>query len=380
MALIKKKSFLYGIWPVFEKECIHIIRSWQVRLLSLIMTAVEIVLIGIAIDTNVRQVPMVVYDMSNSQESREMIKSFLNTDTFLLVKQAYSDKEIYDTVVSGEARVALKIPSDYSRRISEGNANVLVLTDGSNSIVTTAALAAADGVAAQQSIKLTLAKSLVPSEQVNVEARQIILFNPNTYTPNFIIPGLVALHVQSIALMMAAGAVAREKEKGTIDQLYLTPAKPLGIIIGKLLPYGALGIIQQTVVLVMSYFVLNLTIQGSYILLLLLTLPFLWVCLAIGALISVTTNTLMAANQIAIALDLFSLFLGGVFFEITSMPKAFQWIASLIPTTHYINITRGIMVRGAGFEHLWYSALVMFSIGTIAMFIAAWRFKKQQSV
>ncbi|KAF0250596.1 MAG: antibiotic transport system permease protein [bacterium] len=380
MALIKKKSFLYGIWPVFEKECIHIIRSWQVRLLSLVMTAVEIVLIGIAIDTNVRQVPMVVYDMSNSQESREMIKSFLNTDTFLLVKQAYSDKEIYDTVVSGEARVALKIPSDYSRRVAEGNANILVLTDGSNSIITTAALAAADGVAAQQSIKLTLAKSLVPSEQVNVEARQIILFNPNTYTPNFIIPGLVALHVQSIALMMAAGAVAREKERGTIDQLYLTPAKPLGIIIGKLLPYGALGIVQQTIVLVMSYFVLDLTIQGSYFLLLFLTLPFLWVCLAIGALISVTTDTLMAANQIAIALDLFSLFLGGVFFEITSMPKAFQWIASLIPTTHYINITRGIMVRGAGFEHLWYSALVMFSLGTIAMLIAAWRFKKQQSV
>lgn len=380
MALIKKKSFLYGIWPVFEKESIHIIRSWQVRLLSLVMTAIEIVLIGIAIDTNVRQVPMVVYDMSNSQESRQIIKSFLNTDTFLLIKYVNTDKEIYDTVVSGEARVALKIPIDYSKRVNEGNANILVLTDGSNSIVTTAALAAADGVVAQQSIKLTLEKSLVPSEQVNIEARQIILFNPNTYTPNFIIPGLVALHVQSIALMMAAGAVAREKEKGTIDQLYLTPAKPLGIIIGKLLPYGLLGIAQQTVVLVMSYLVLKLDIQGSYFLLLFLTLPFLWVCLAIGALISVTTDTLMAANQVAVAIDLFSLFLGGVFFEISSMPKPFQLVSNLIPTTHYINITRGIMVRGAGFEHLWDSALIMFLFGTIFMLIAAWLFKKQESV
>lgn len=380
MGLIKKKSFLYGLWPVFQKECIHIIRSWQVRLISFIMTAVHIVIIGIALDTNVRQVPMIVYDMSNSNESRDIINSFLNTDTFLLVKRVNSDKEIYDTVVSGEARVAIKIPIDYSKRVAQGNANVLVLTDGSNSIVTTAALAAADGVAAQQSIKLTLEKSLVPSEQVRVEARQIILFNPNTYTPNFIIPGILALQVQSIALMMAAGAVAREKDKGTIDQLYLTPAKPLGIIIGKLLPYGLLGIIQQLIVLVMSYLMLGLVIKGSYFLLLFFTLPFLWVCLAVGALISVTTNTLMAANQIAVAIDLFSLFLGGVFFEVSSMPKFFQWMSALIPTTHYINITRGIMVRGAGFEHLWQSGLIMFISGTIFMLLAAWLFKKQESI
>lgn len=380
MGLIKKKSFLYGLWPVFQKESIHIIRSWQVRLISFIMTAVQIVIIGIALDTNVRQVPMIVYDMSNTEQSREIISGFLNTDTFLLVKRVNSDKEIYDTVVAGEARVAIKIPADYSKRIAEGNANILVLTDGSNSIVTTAALAAADGVAAQESVKLTMEKSLVPSEQVRVEARQIILFNPNTYTPNFIIPGILALQVQSIALMMAAGAVAREKDKGTIDQLYLTPAKPLGIIIGKLLPYGVLGIAQQLIVLVMSYLMLGLTIKGSYFLLLFLTLPFLWVCLAVGALISVTTNTLMAANQLAIAIDLFSLFLGGVFFEVSSMPKPFQWLSALIPTTHYINITRGIMVRGATFEHLWHSALIMFISGTIFMILAAWLFKKQESV
>jgi ABC-2 type transport system permease protein len=188
------------------------------------------------------------------------------------------------------------------------------------------------------------------------------------------------LHVQSIALMLAASAVAREKERGTIDQLYLTPAKPLGIIIGKLLPYGVLGIAQQTVILLMSYFVLKMTIQGSYFLLLLLTLPFLWVCLAIGALVSVTTNTLMAANQIAITISLLSLFLSGVFFEVSSMPKIFQWISTLIPTTHYINITRGVMIRGASLEHLWHSALIMLVLGTFIMIIAAWQFKKQKFV
>ena len=367
-----KPGPLSGFWPVFRKELIHLRRNSSLFIFLGFNTLVILLLLGFAIETNVRQIRTVVFDLSQSPESKELIQRLINTDTFNVTKMVFSDEELNDSIVSGEARVGIKIKADYSRQLLEGDpTSILVLLDGSNGIVTSQAGNVVNIVMLQETLKrFGVDTSLV-------EARSSILFNPDTKTPYFLIPGLIAIQLQGIILFFASTAVARERERGTLDQLYLTPVRPLAVIIGKMLPYSFMGFLQQLEILVFSYFAFGITIAGSYLSLLILTVPFLILALSIGLMISVRAETPVSATRLATTIDILSIFLSGYVFEIDSMPRVFQIFSRLLPTSHYIEICRGIIVRGADLEHLWQTGIIMLVMGTVITFLAAREFDKR---
>lgn len=367
--------FLSGLWPVFKKEVIQIRRDPATLFFALFVPLVELLLLGFAIDTNVRQIKTVVYDQAMTQESRQLVDRFINTDDFKVVRQVYADRELYEAVVSGEAKVAIKIPADYARNLLKGEtADIMVLVDGSDSAVTSEAVNVANGVALRESIKRLSARAQITA--IPVEPRHTVLFNPDTRSANFFIPGLIAILVQIMVIALIAFSIVRERERGTLEQLYLTPISPLGLMIGKMLPYGLLGFVEVCWVLALMRYVFAVPIHGSVLLLLLFSLPFILTILGLGLIISTRARTQAEAIQMAMATLLPSIFLSGYIFSLDNMPRVFWWISRFVPSTYYIDTLRGIILRGAGVSHLWMNGVMLLIMGTVMIVVASIRFRK----
>jgi ABC-2 type transport system permease protein len=373
MTLVKRKSNLFsGAWPVCRKEFTHISRDRATLFFALFIPVMQLVLFGLAIDTNIRQIPTMVLDEARTQESRRMLDMFANSDAFHLMAMARSDSELYNSIVAGKAKVGVKIPVDFSRRLQDGQqATVLVLIDGSDATVTSYAVNVSSGIMLQESLRRVLAGNRAP---MPLEARHAVLFNPSTRSANFFVPGLIAIVLQLMVIMLVAFSIVREREKGTLEQLSLTPVSPLGLMVGKMTPYGLLGFLELCTILLLMRFLFSVPIHGSLLLLLLLSLPFLLTTLGLGLLISTKAKTQVEAFQLAVGTLLPSVFLSGYMFMIENMPVVFQWISHVVPATYYISILRGIVLRGAGFGDLWVNAVVLLAMGTAAVLLAARQF------
>jgi ABC-2 type transport system permease protein len=227
----------------------------------------------------------------------------------------------------------------------------------------------------QESLKRTAALSAVSRP---LEARVAVLFNPATRSANFFVPGMIAIVLQSMIIMLVAFSIVRERERGTLEQLTLTPVAPLGLMVGKMIPYGLLGFLELGTILVIMRFVFFVPIHGSLLLLLVLSIPFLLTVLGLGLLISTRAKTQTEAFQLAMGTLLPSVFLSGYMFMIENMPQVFQWVSHIIPATYFIAILRGIILRGAGLEQLWMQALVLLVMGCSAIGMAAVQFVRKQ--
>jgi ABC-2 type transport system permease protein len=363
-------GLFYGLVPVCRKEFTHIVRDRGTLFFALLIPVLQLFLFGFAVDTNIRQIPTVVLDESRTQDSRSLIDSFANTDVFRLVSYAASDDALYETIRAGKARVGIKIPYDYARRLQDGTtASILVLIDGSDSTVAGQAVTVSNGVALQQSVTRLLTSASTP-----IEVRPQVLYNPATRSANFFVPGLIAILLQVMIILLIALSLVRERERGTLEQLTMTPVAPLGLMVGKMLPYGALGFAELCGILTIMRVIFQVPIHGSVITLLVMSLPFLLTVLGIGLLISTRARTQAEAFQLAMGTVLPSVFLSGYIFLIDNMPAFFQGISRIIPATYYIRILRGIILRGAGVPDLWTNAAVLTLMGCLAILAAAWQF------
>jgi ABC-2 type transport system permease protein len=365
-----------GVWPVCRKEFTHIGRDRATLFFALFIPVIQLLFFGFAIDTNVRQIPTVVFDQAHTQESRRLIDSFQNSDAFQVIEYANSDETLYGRIREAKAKVGIKIPVDFSRRLLDGDtASILVLVDGSDSSVTSYAVNVSNGIMLQESLKRAAELSAVNRP---LEARVAVLFNPATRSANFFVPGMIAIVLQSMIIMLVAFSIVRERERGTLEQLTLTPVAPLGLMVGKMIPYGLLGFLELCTILILMRFVFSVPIHGSLLLLLLLSIPFLLTVLGLGLLISTKAKTQTEAFQLAMGTLLPSVFLSGYMFMIENMPQVFQWVSHIIPATYYIAILRGIILRGAGLEQLWMQALVLLVMGWSAIGMAAVQFVRKQ--
>src|SRR5207253_9290557 len=277
-----------------------------------------------------------------------LIAQFENTSFMRVVDQVTSRPELQRAIVSGRAQVAIEIPPDYSRNLAAGRqADVLVMIDGSDSSVATQALAAANGVILQQGLQSLLEKA--GQRQPIVEAHPVRMFNPDSRSANLLIPGLVAILLTFSGTILSAFAIVKERERGTLEQLMVTPVSPLAVVIGKLLPYLALAYIQLIIVLILMVEVFKVPIHGSTMLLLGLSSVYLLALLSLGLLISSRAKSQMEAIQIAQGFLLPSIMLSGYIFPIASLPVPLQWLSRMLPATHFINISRAIIIRGASF-------------------------------
>lgn len=361
-----------GFGAVFYKESLHIRRDFSTLFFSLIIPVLQMFLLGYGIDTNIRQINTVIYNADGRQESRELLDRLRNSDTFHLVRYVNNDRDLNDAIISGKCRVGVKIPVDYSDRLlHQTGAQVLVLIDGSDSSVAGQAINVTTAIGLDESLHRVLANS---DASFPVEMRPKILFNPDSRSPNFFLPGLVAVLLLNVTTFLTAFSIVREKERGTLEQLFVTPVRPMGLLLGKLLPYLGIGFFELSMLLVAMRFLFRVPIHGNVILLAFLSLPYLFVSLSLGILISSKATTQAQAMQLAFLTILPSIFFSGYIFPRETMPKFFYILSYFVPAAYYINITRGIILRGAGWVHLWSDALVLFMMGSFLLIIAARRF------
>ncbi len=355
-----------GFLPVLKKEAKQMIRDRGTLQFAMMVPALQLVLFGL-IDTNVRHVRTVVFDQSRTQESRQLVTDFVNTSYFDVVAYAPSHAALRELIVAGRASVGVEIPPDYGRRRLNGQpADILVLVDGSDSTVSSAALAAANGLTLSRSV--TELAERAGARDLPIRTHPLFLFNPDSRSANLLIPGLVAILLTFSGTLLAAFAIVRERERGTLEQLMVTPASPVAVVLGKLLPYLALAFAQLLFVLALMVFVFRVPIHGSLPLLLGLAVVYLFALLALGLVISSWARTQMEAIQIAQMFLLPSIMLSGYIFPLSSLPAPLRLVSQVLPATHFIAIARGIIIRGASFPDLWHNvaALVVIAVLLVA--------------
>lgn len=363
-----------GFGAIFYKETLHVRRDFGTLFFSLIIPLLQMVLLGFGIDTNVRNVNTVIYNADGRRESRELIDRLKNSDTFHVMRYVQNDHDLNDTIVAGRARVGIKIPVDYSDRLlHQTGAQVLVLIDGSDSSVAGQAINVTTAIGLDESLK----RVLQDRAPMAVEMRPKLLFNPDSRSPNFFLPGLTAILLLNVTTFLTAFAIVREKERGTLEQLFVTPVRPFGLLLGKILPYFAIGFFELCLILTFMRFVFRVPIHGSVFLLAFLSLPYIFVSLSLGILISSKANSQGEAMQMAFLTILPSVFFSGYIFPRETMPWFFHAISYLVPASYFINITRGVILRGATLAHLWRDALALFAIGTFLLVVAARRFQNK---
>jgi ABC-2 type transport system permease protein len=364
------------IWSVARKEVYHILRDPQTLFFTLFVPIMELFLLGYAINTNVKHVHTVVYDACNTQESRQLLQQFENSEDFDVVKMVYTDEELSEAIVAGRARVGIKIPSDYSEQLQKGQtAQLLILVDGSESSVAGEAVNVGNAIALRES----LARLLGDTKPIPIEARPRVLFNPDTRSANFFIPGLMVVMCQMMATMLSANAIVREKENGTLEQLFMTPIRPGELILGKMGPYIVLTLLEFCMIAFLMGLIFQVPIHGSFMTLLMLALPFVLTMLGVGLWISTRASTREAAGQVAMGTMLPSIFLSGYVFPVDSMLPFFKVLSALFPTTWMIDAARSVILRGGGWQELWFHALVLWTMAIVMLTIGSVMFRKRLS-
>jgi ABC-2 type transport system permease protein len=373
---------IQGFGAIFYKEARHMRRDPMAILFALVLPVLQIIILGAAIDTNIRQVRTAVYDASGSSlmtdvpgssVSRAFLDRLRNADTFRIYKYVHSDAELNEEMISGRASVGVKIPLDFDRNLLEGKqAQVLVLVDGSDSNVAGQAVNVSGSIGLDESLR-----RMMPQGQVNpIEVRPKMMFNPASRSPNFLLPGLMSVLLIMVTVMLTAFSIVREKERGTIEQLFVTPVRPLGLMLGKIMPYFVTGIIEFAVLIAFMRFAFQIPIHGNVWVLAGLTTGYLFVNLAIGMLISSKANSQAEALQFCLVVMLLSIFLSGFMFPRETMPLWAYFVSHFVPATYMIQIARGVILRGAGLAQLWFNGVVLLAMGAGLLLLAAKRFKK----
>jgi ABC-type multidrug transport system permease subunit len=316
--------------------------------IALAIPILQLLLLGF-IDQTVRHLPTVVVDQDHSRLSRKFMDELRATNTFEITSVTTNPNEARNQIVSGRAKVGVVIPPDFQdKRLQGKQAKILVLIDGSDSSVSAQALASVNGLAA--SVTLEETKRAAPWAQLGfgVSVQPIILFNPDGRTANYIIPGLIAFVIKTIGMVMTAIAIVRERERGTLEQLLVTPVHPLGLMLGKLAPYLIVGLIENAVLLAIMQFGFGVPIRGNLIFLFAVSTIFLFACLSIGLFISTRAQTQPEALQMSQLFMLPSFFLTGYLFPVAGLPLVLYALGRILPATHMIEVMRGVVLRDAG--------------------------------
>lgn len=363
-----------GIGSVIYKESIHIIRDPRTLFLMLIVPAIQLTIFGYAIELDVKNIPTAVYNLDGRTESKRLVDQFVNSGYFEIVDVVFSDDALKGALVRGDARVGIKIPPNYTDRVrANKQAQLQILIDGSDSTIAMQALNVSTGLTLRHSLERILEDAQVAPV---IDARPRMLFNPAMRTANFMVPGLVGIVLQIVTMILTAFAIVREKENGTLEQLMVTPVSRLGLMVGKLAPYGLVGVLETAMVLLIMRFVFRVPIAGNLLLLAGFALIFLFTSLGIGLLISTIAQNQVQAIQLAFIVMLPSVLLSGFIFPVEAMPRPIQFISAVLPVTYFVNILRGIILRDADFADLWVHGMWLVVIGLVLLTISTRRFRK----
>ena len=353
------------------------------RLFGVVIVApiLQLGILGYAATTDVKDVPLVVVDADRSRASRDLIGRFEGSDNFTIAGVLGSTDEIDPWLEEGRAWMALSIPAGYGRLIDSGQtASIQVVADGTDSNSTTVALGYARVLVGGYAQDLLAARAggRPPERLVNAAIR--VWFNPNLESRDFMVPGIVAMLLLAVTTTLSGAAIVREREVGTLEQLNVTPLARWELTVGKLLPYGFIGVVDVVLVLIVAIYWFQVPMRGSIALLLGMSLIYLLTTLGLGLFISSISNTQQQAMMTTTFFFLTPMmYLSGFVFPIENMPHWIQLTTYLIPLRYFLVIVRGIFLKGVGLETLWPQVLALLAWGLIVVTLATLRTSKRLS-
>jgi ABC-2 type transport system permease protein len=369
------------MWQIFWKELLELRQNPAMLRVVIVAPIIQLIVLGYAANMDVKNVPVVIADGSRTAESRRLISRFEGSPYFTIQDVVTTSAEVDPFIERGTAWMALVIPSDYAERLALGQPAALqVIADGTDGNSTTLALGYAANLIGVQAEELQLARRVMhparPSEG-SVDARIRVWFNPQLISREFMLPAISALLLLVITVNLSSMAIVREREVGTYEQLSVTPLTRWGLIGGKLLPYGMIGMVDVLLVVAVTVFWFDVPLRGSFVLLLGMCAVYLLSTLSLGLLVSTISHTQQQAMMTAVFFFLMPMiYLSGFIFPIENMPEVIQWLTYLIPLRYFIVIVRGIFLKGIGLDVLWPQAAALLAWGLIALGIAASRARK----
>jgi len=373
---------LRRVRAVARKEFLHVLRDPRSLVMAIVIPMLMLLLFGYALTLDVDRVPLVVWDQSGSHASREFVSRFDLSRYFALRGYVQSYQELEHAIDTRWAMAALVIPPDFPRWVETGrHAAVQLIVDGSDANTATIAIGYAEMVTQtySQDVQLATVERMGRSPlRTPLETRPRIWFNTDLESRNYIIPGLIGVIMMVIAALLTSLTVAREWERGTMEQLISTPVKGNELLLGKLLPYFAIGMFDVILAVLMGEFLFKVPLRGSVALLFGMSTLFLVGVLAMGLLISIVTKSQLLASQVAmISTFLPSFLLSGFMFAIANMPKPIQAITYVVPARYFVSLLKGIYLKGVGFEILVGEVLLLTVYGLVMVVLANVKFKKK---
>jgi ABC-2 type transport system permease protein len=365
-----------GFRAILYKEFIMILRDRMTLFFMFFPPLVQLVAFGFALDTDVKHMALVVLNEDRTTESRQLVEAFVNTETFRVAREVGSVAEMEAVVRQGKAYAGLQIPPDFSRNLRAGRkATVQVLIDGSNSTTALQALNTALAVAFRKSLGFLLAET--GRSELPVEVRPQMLYNPAMRSANFFVPGVIGVALQFASIFAAAMSIVRERERGTLENLLVSPLSRWGLMLGKLVPYLCIALTMATCLFIIMRWVFAVPIAGNIGVLLLATFLYVFALLSLGLLVSTKAQTQNEAIQMALMVMLPSIFFTGFIFPRETMPWIFQALGAVLPLTYFVDLMRAIVLRGATAADFWRHLVILAGMGVVLFAACALRFRRK---
>ena len=361
---------------VSRKEAIQLRRDPRSLVMAFLLPVALIVFFGYAINFDVKNIAMAVVDLCESERSRGLVQSFTSSGYFRIVVRPERYQDARHLLDQGRVLMVLVIGPDFDRDLAAGNAvPVQVLLDGSDANTATIARGYADAIVTRY-VATAIARGRVESLPLEAETR--VWYNETLESRNMIVPGLVAVIMSIIAAMLTALTVAREWERGTMEQLASTPVQRVEVVAGKLVPYVGIGLFDVALAVVAGRLVFDVPLRGDILLLSVMTFLFLLGALSLGMIISAATKTQLLATQVALLTTyLPAILLSGFIFSVATMPPVLRAITWIVPARYYVTVTKGIFLKGVGLRILWVDALAMVVFATAGLSLAVRVFRKE---
>lgn len=348
-------------WGFVKKEFYHILRDKRTLIVILGIPIVEMLLFGFVLTNEIKEVNVAVCDLSKDDITREIIQKLEGSGYFKVKKHLSNLREVEATFKNGEIKEVIVFEQHFGSKLQkEGNASVQLISDASDANFSNLVVNYTSAIIARYAHDLNKASN---SSGIIPQIRMI--YNPNLEGVYFFVPGIIALILMLISALMTSASIVREKEMGTMEVLLVSPLRPFHIIVGKVLPYVALSLLNAIAVLLMSYFVFQLPVKGSLLLLMVECLLYILLALSLGILISTVTNSQLVAMLLSlVGLMLPTILLSGFIFPIENMPKILQWLCAILPPKYFIIVIKSIMIKGTGLQYIWFETimLVLFTI------------------
>jgi ABC-2 type transport system permease protein len=366
---------------IFIKEFKQIFRDPRMRTIIFISPLIQIILFGYAANRDITYVPTAIYDQDNTSESRQLLRRFTYSKYFIPEQYVYNDQEQDFVLDKGKVNVVIRIDRGFGRNlVANKDANLQLAFDGTDSNTAMIVLGYANTIIGDYQLELLKQKADAAgftNTAASVELKDRAWFNGNLVSRNYYLPGVIAIIVTMMSLLLTAMAIVKEKEIGTMEQLTVSPLRPLELIIGKLMPFALISLVQILLITLLGVLWFHLPLRGNILFLLFSTCIYLFTTLGIGLFISTISATQQEANMSVFLYYLPTVLLSGFAYPISNMPKIIQWFTIFNPMRYFMVVIRSIFLKGVGIQVLWPQLLPLLFIGIVVITLSSWRFRRR---